>query len=202
MNRERNKGLSFTIFKLAYIATIILLVMAVMWPEPTIEDTSYAMPEVVEEAEEPVPQEPKEEKQEAPKETPKKEETTKKKKETKKTTNKSSTNYKEGFNAFITHYGPDCKGCSGTTASGYNVKNTIYYSDKEYGQVRVVATSKNIPLYTVIRISNYKKGSITAIVLDRGVSGNKIDVLVESERAATQLGIQKNAKVEILRWGK
>lgn len=115
---------------------------------------------------------------------------------------KININYKKGFKAFITHYGPNCRGCSGRTESGYNVKKTIYYNDKEYGKVRVVATSSKIPLYTVIKISNYKKGSITAIVLDRGVSENTIDLLVKSESAATKLGIQRNAKVEILRWGR
>lgn len=120
----------------------------------------------------------------------------------KKNTTKSNINYKKGFKGFITHYGPNCKGCSGRTASGYNVKSTIYYNDKEYGKVRIVATSRKIPLYTIIRIPNYKKGSITAIVLDRGVSGNKVDILVDSEKTATNLGIQRNAKVEVLRWGR
>lgn len=35
------------------------------------------------------------------------------------------------FQGSITHYGPDCAGCSGITASGYDVKNTVYYNDSE-----------------------------------------------------------------------
>ena len=106
--------------------------------------------------------------------------------------------------SFLTHYGPDCAGCGGTTASGYNVRNTIYYNDSTYGQVRIVAMSKNYPLYSIIRLDNYKKGTITAIVLDRGgaITGNKIDLLVSSESEASNLGIQNNVKVEILRWGR
>lgn len=221
MKREKNrkKDVPLTIFKMVYIGVIVLLVAAVMWPAPQQSGEDQTTADVVEVKEEPASSEQKEEpakvetKQEkkttttttkkkttAKKETTKKSTTTTTKKSS--TTTKSNTNYRNGFVGFITHYGPDCKGCSGTTASGYNVKNTMYYNDKDYGQIRIVATSKNIPLYTVIRISNYKKGSMIAIVLDRGVSGNKIDVLVESEKAATQLGIQKNANVEILRWGK
>ena len=74
-------------------------------------------------------------------------------------------------------------GCSGTTAAGYNVSNTIYYNDEEYGQVRIVAMSSNYPLYSIIRINNYPSGPIIAIVLDRGgaIQGTKIDLLCVSE---------------------
>lgn len=103
--------------------------------------------------------------------------------------------------SYLTHYGPDCAGCGGTTSSGYNVRNTIYYNDNTYGQVRIVAMSKNYPLYTVIKLKNYKYGTITAIVLDRGgaITGNKIDLLVSSESEASQCGIQNSVEVEILR---
>ena len=33
------------------------------------------------------------------------------------------------FTGTITGYGPDCYGCIGITASGYDVRNTIYYND-------------------------------------------------------------------------
>ena len=138
--------------------------------------------------------------------------TTTKKKEEKKTTQpkqkvttqETNTTAKETFTGYITHYGPDCKGCGGTTAAGYNVKNTIYYNDSQYGQVRIVAMDRAYPLYSIIQISNYKQGAITAIVLDRGgaIKGNKIDLLVSSESEASKLGIQKNAEVKVLRYGK
>lgn len=203
MNREKNKkkDLPLTISRIIYVSLIILLAIAVMWPEKT-DGSSPIDSDTIEIQEEPVPSEIQETTTTITTTTKKRTTTKKKVVTTKKAIKKVNNNYRNGFTAFITHYGPNCKGCSGITASGYNVKNTIYYNDKEYGKVRIVATSRNIPLYTIIRISNYKKGSITAIVLDRGVSGNKIDVLVESEKAATKLGIQKNAKVEILRWGK
>ena len=102
----------------------------------------------------------------------------------------------------LTHYGPDCSGCSGTTASGYNVRNTIYYNDNTYGKIRVVAM-KDLPLYSVIKIKNYKQsGDIIAIVLDKPKNYGIIDLLVESEKKSSQLGIQNNVQIEILRRGK
>lgn len=104
----------------------------------------------------------------------------------------------------VTHYGPDCKGCSGRTASGYNVKNTIYYSDPEFGSVRIVAAPKEVPLYSILTLHNYKGNPITVIVLDRGgaIKGTKFDILVSSEKEAYAWGIQNNVEFEILRWGK
>lgn len=103
----------------------------------------------------------------------------------------------------LTHYGADCKLCSGITASGYDVRNTIYYNDTEYGNIRIVAMSKSMPLYSVIKIKNYKLGGdIIAIVIDRGVGNGVIDLLSNSENEAKQLGIQKGVEIEILRSGK
>lgn len=132
--------------------------------------------------------------------------TTKNVKVTKKTTTTTTKNYsghKSGLDWIITHYGPDCKGCSGTTASGYKVKNTIYYNDKTYGKLRIVAAPKIFKLYTVLKIKTGKE-TYYAIVLDRGgaIKGNKLDLLVESEKKSSKLGVIKNAKVEILRSGK
>lgn len=103
----------------------------------------------------------------------------------------------------MTHYGYDCKGCSGKTASGYNVKNTIYYRDSTYGKVRIVAAPKNIALYSILQIKT-SNNTYYAIVLDRGsaIKGNKIDLLVENEKQANKLGIIKNVEIEILRSGK
>ena len=115
----------------------------------------------------------------------------------------TTTQVKQTKNYKLTHYGPDCKGCSGNTASGYKVNNTIYYNDSSYGKLRIVAMCSNIPLYSVIKIHNYKLGGdVTAIVLDRGVGCSTIDLLVESERKSSQLGIQNNVSIDILRRGK
>lgn len=107
----------------------------------------------------------------------------------------------------ITAYGPDCKGCSGITASGYNVHNRIYYQDKEYGKIRILAADKSLPFGTIVRIKDLKNISnpIIGIVLDRGsaIGFNKkayFDLLYESELKTASFGRQK-ATFEILRRG-
>ena len=121
--------------------------------------------------------------------------TTKVKKATQKATTKVGT-------YTLTHYGHDCKKCSGITASNYDVRNTIYYNDATYGILRIVAM-KDLSLYSVIKINNYKLGGdIYAIVLDRGVGSGVIDLAVENESKASQLGIQNNVEIEIIRSGK
>lgn len=104
----------------------------------------------------------------------------------------------------VTHYGPDCVGCSGITYSDYDVRDTIYYYDSEYGYVRIVAAPKEVPLYTILALHNYKGDPITVIVLDRGnaITGTKFDILVSSESEANYWGIQDNVEFEILRWGR
>lgn len=101
----------------------------------------------------------------------------------------------------LTHYGADCKGCSGITASGYNVKNTMFYNDKQYGKLRICATSRQFRMYTILKLKNYKLGEVDCIVLDRGVGNGVIDLLVSSEKAASKLGIQK-IDIEVIRNGK
>ena len=115
-------------------------------------------------------------------------------------TTKQITTMKEGTYK-LTHYGYDCKGCGGSTASGYNVRNTIYYNDSTYGKLRIVAM-KNLPLYSVIKIKNYDGIDIIAIVLDRGVGSGVIDLLVQNESTASKLGIRKNIEIELLRSGR
>ena len=107
----------------------------------------------------------------------------------------------------MTGYGPDCIGCSGITASGYNVLNNIYYDDTEYGKVRIVAADKSLPFGTIIRIKNLNiyKDDIIAIVLDRGsaIGFNKnsyFDLLYKSENDTNFFG-KRYATFEVLRYG-
>lgn len=109
----------------------------------------------------------------------------------------------------ITAYGPDCAGCTtGRTASGYKVSNgNIYYHDKTYGKVRIVAADKSLPFGTIVRIkglSNFNE-PILAIVLDRGgaIGFNKrvyFDLLYKSEKETNSFGIRR-ATFEVLRRG-
>lgn len=100
-------------------------------------------------------------------------------------------------------YGPDCAGCSGYLAYGMYVGDgTIYYNDKEYGNVRIVAGDKKYKFGTIVKINN----SMLVIVLDRGGSigvGKKFlfDLLYSSEDEAGKNGVLSNATFEILRNG-
>lgn len=173
--------------------------------------------EIKEEINEEKQEEKKETKQETKKKTNNNKKTTSKKttsvvtkKEVKETAKKVDTNNKKvlaTYKGTITAYGPDCKGCSGKTASGYNVKKTIYYNDKTYGKVRIVAADRLLPFGTIVRISNLSgfKEPIIAIVLDRGgaIGFNKkvyFDLLYPSEKASNSFG-RKKATFEILRKG-
>lgn len=110
------------------------------------------------------------------------------------------------YTGALTGYGPDCYGCSGKTASGYDVRNTSTYTDGEYGEVRIVAADKSIPFYTIVRISNIPDTDpIIAVVLDTGgaVGFNKhtlFDLLFPSESVA--MARTTNVKFEILRDGR
>lgn len=141
--------------------------------------------------------------------TTKKVKTTKKvvkttKKTTKKITQKVTVNNttKKTSGYRLTHYGWDC--CkSGRTATGYDIRKTVYYNDATYGKVRIVAMCSKMPLYSIIKIKDYKLGGDTlAIVLDRGVGCSTIDLAVKNEKTASNYGIQNNVKIEILRTGK
>lgn len=105
----------------------------------------------------------------------------------------------------ISHYGADCVGCSGVTADGINISDgNIYYNDKDYGLVRIVAADSSMPFGTIISISS-NDNNILAIVLDRGMIGFShkymFDLLVESEEISYQLGVMYNAKIDVLRYG-
>lgn len=96
-----------------------------------------------------------------------------------------------------TAYTAFCKGCSGITATGHNVKNTVYKNG-----YRVVAVDPNvIPLGSLIYVETDSTRFI-GISDDTGgsIKVNKIDILVENESLAYNFGKQ-NAKVTVLRSG-
>ncbi len=109
----------------------------------------------------------------------------------------------------ISAYGPDCDGCVGYTAAGRNVMNgNIYYYDKTYGNIRIVAAGPEYPFGTIVKMKNvsYYGGDIYAIVLDRGGVIGKgryrlFDLLFTSEESASNFGVSRNTECEILRTG-
>ena len=117
--------------------------------------------------------------------------------------------FKINFTGTLTGYGPDCAGCIGILycAPNPNVENgNIYYNDKEYGKIRIVAADYSIPCGSIVKISNYKfvKGNeLYAIVLDRGsaIVGLTMDLLYPSEKDTEIIGRNYNINFLIERWG-
>ena len=107
----------------------------------------------------------------------------------------------------LTGYAGDCPLCSGYLACPPRtnvLKEGIYFNDKTYGTVRIVASSKKYPCGTILRFKVGKLSSepILAIVLDRGVGGNVIDLLTENEDYARKsVGRVRNLNFEVLREG-
>ena len=118
----------------------------------------------------------------------------------------SLENIKGSVSAF-TAYCSD--GCNGYTASGKYIGNgNIYYYDKDYGKVRIVAGDKSYPFGTIVRFNNlgYFGKEVYAIVLDRGgaIGKNKrrlFDLLFLTEKEANNFGVAKNVSCDILRLG-
>ncbi len=116
---------------------------------------------------------------------------------------------KERIYGKVSAYTAYCSdGCGGYTASGRYIGNNIYYNDKQYGKVMIVAGDKSYPFGTIVRFNNlnYFGKKITAIVLDRGGAVGKgkrvlFDLLFKTEKEANNFGIEKNVSCDILRLG-
>ena len=98
----------------------------------------------------------------------------------------------------ITAYTARCDGCSGITASGYDVQSTVYSPEG----LRIVAAPASIPFGTVLRISLDNGNTFDAVVLDRGgdITEGRLDFLVDTYDEAMAFGRQ-SVKVEILSEG-
>ena len=108
----------------------------------------------------------------------------------------------------LTGYSADCPACNGTLACkrGYNVykNNVVTYPDTEYGNVRIVAAhQKNLKCGSIIKfnLSTISSEPIYAIVLDRGVLGTDIDLLVENETVAYNKVGRRKLTYEVVRTG-
>lgn len=110
--------------------------------------------------------------------------------------NKQSNSKSETGQTFsATHYTAGCEGCSGITATGVDVRNTIYHNG-----MRVIAVDPSvIPLNTIVQVTYPNGTSFKAIAVDTGgaIKGNIIDILVETKSEAYQLGRQ-SVTIEIL----
>ncbi|MDM5331777.1 ubiquitin-like domain-containing protein [Ureibacillus composti] len=101
--------------------------------------------------------------------------------------NQSTSEGKE-FYVTATAYTPYCEGCSGTSASGIDLRGN--------SNLKVIAVDPNlIPLGTKVWVEGYGN----AIAGDTGgaIKGNKIDVLVQSKSQAKNWG-RKKVRIRIL----
>lgn len=99
------------------------------------------------------------------------------------------SSYKVRMNT--TAYTPYCKGCSGITASGVNVK-----ASQTYKGYKIVAAPRQFAFGTKMYIPGFGH----AIVLDRGgaITGDKLDLLVRTKSQAYAWG-RKNVTVTVYR---
>ncbi len=105
----------------------------------------------------------------------------------------------------LTGYGADCALCSGFLGcNSQDVRDgRTTYQDRDYGTVRIVASSRNLPCGSIIRFESSRVSSepVIAIVLDRGVGGTSIDLLTESEAYAGRNIGRSQIKYDLLRKG-
>ncbi|WP_197223379.1 3D domain-containing protein [Lysinibacillus sphaericus] len=98
------------------------------------------------------------------------------------------------FNA--SYYTAYCsEGCTGVTATGYDVSNTIYYNG-----LRIIATDPNvIKLGTIVEVKTPFE-TFKAISLDTGgaIKNHKVDILVSSTQEAINLG-RHNIQIKVLK---
>ena len=126
---------------------------------------------------------------------------------------KPSTNKSEDvlgankYNGDLTGYVAHCPACYGTLACKpqYDVyKNgVVTYPDTEYGNVRIVASSKKLKCGSIVKfnLKTISSEPIYAIVLDRGVLGIDLDLLVATTDEAIKKVGRRDTTYEVLRYG-
>jgi len=93
------------------------------------------------------------------------------------------------FYVTATAYTASCNGCSGTTATGYNLRSNP--------NAKVIAVDPSvIPLGSKVYVEGY--GYAVAADTGSAISGNKIDVFFPNKSQAYQWG-RKKVKIRVLR---
>ena len=112
---------------------------------------------------------------------------------------------KDTFTGDLTGYIYNCPLCSGRLACKYDLDlsdGKTFFNDYQYGNVRIVASSSNLSCGTIVSFNSPKVSDqpVLAIVLDRGVHGNSLDLLTESLDAARVVG-RSSITYDVLREG-
>lgn len=121
------------------------------------------------------------------------------------------------FSGTLTAYGPDCYGCTGILAcrtregTYKNLYDGIYYTDEEFGELRILATDHTLfPCGTIIEITNSKLQKVQGIVLDTGSQMRKawrqdgvvwIDLATEKNDSKALAYTNHNTNYQVKRWG-
>jgi hypothetical protein len=105
----------------------------------------------------------------------------------------------------LTGYVANCPLCSGYLGctGAYVGNGTTSYNDSTYGNVYILASSKNLSCGSIVRmnVSSISSDPIYGIVLDRGVTGTSLDMLVSSNDIATTTIGRKRITYDVLRYG-
>lgn len=108
-----------------------------------------------------------------------------------------SDNSGEEWRTFeATAYTASCEGCSGITKTGVDVKNATHHN----GNNIIAVDPSVIPLGSLVEIKINGKSTMVATAQDIGgaIKGNRIDILVGSNKEANNFGRQ-TVKVRILK---
>ena len=112
---------------------------------------------------------------------------------------------KETYVGSLTGYAADCPLCSGHLACMRSLDvlhGNVTYDDEIYGNVRIVASSQNLSCGSIIRFeSRVSEEPIVAIVLDRGVLGTAIDLLMVNQSDAILYVGRSTITYDVLRRG-
>ena len=118
----------------------------------------------------------------------------------------------------LTGYGPDCPGCTGVlycpdSEGKYhyltNEEESMYFEDKEYGRVRILASDYTLfPCGTIMHVKNSNL-DIYGVVMDTGIAmrnawRNEGKVLLDlafPSQAAALYTTNNNTSFTVLRWG-
>ncbi len=106
----------------------------------------------------------------------------------------------------LTGYVYNCPLCTGRLAcmSSLDLSNgTTTYNDITYGEVNIVASSSNLPCGTIVRFNSERINAepTFAIVLDRGVIGTSLDLLVKDLDTAVSTVGRSSIDYDVLRIG-
>ena len=123
------------------------------------------------------------------------------------------------YHGVLTLYGADCETCNGVgyvycptvDRKWHNLINDgIYYEDKEYGKVRILAAAiAEFPCGTIIEINNSDMTKTIGVVLDTGSGMKKaysegwilIDLAHVTETELPSHGTNRNTNFSVKRWG-